>query len=130
MNAPSFARRRVVEGPSRRPSVELRSLRVVVEPDLDPDLSRFNAGELAEYRRDKAHALVGVRAEADVLIEGVEQTLSSTGLWGVEADAEDEYVDKILAREWGTLRGVLKAVGVPTDQLPLEADCKWIEWRT
>jgi hypothetical protein len=131
MKAPSFARRRVAEG-TRPSSAVLRALRVVVEPDLDPDLSNFNAGELAEYRRGEArgeHALVGVRVEADVLIGGTEQTLSSTGVWGVEND-EDEYMDEIIAQEWNVLRGVLKTVGVPTAELPLEADREWIEWRT
>ncbi|KKK92191.1 hypothetical protein LCGC14_2705370, partial [marine sediment metagenome] len=31
---------------------------------------------------------------------------------------------------WAALRAVLKTVGVATEQLPLEADRKWIEWRT
>ena len=69
-------------------------------------------------------------AEADVLIEGIEQTLTSGGTWGIEDDAEDEYLDEIIEQEWSALRGVLKTVGVSTDQLPLEIDRAWIQWRT
>jgi len=49
---------------------------------------------------------------------------------GIESDSEDEYLDEIIAREWEALRAVLKTVGVPTDQLPLEVQREWIEWRT
>jgi hypothetical protein len=122
MNAPSFARRRVAEGPPRRPSAELRALRVVVEPDLDPDTSYLGP-------KRGEDTFVGVRVEADVLIKETLQTLSSSGLWGIESDAEIEYLDEVIAQEWDVLRGVLKAVGVPTDQLPLKASREWIDWR-
>lgn len=89
-------------------------MRVVFEPDSEH--------EGQEYMR--AHA------EAEVIIEGVEQTLTSGGMWGIEDDAEDEYLDQIIEQEWETLRVVLKTVGVPTDQLPLEVSREWIEWRT
>lgn len=133
MNAPRTARRRVVEAPARRPPVELRALRAVVEADPDPDVSYLAQEDLAErqsaYERDE-FGIVGVCVEADVLIEGTEQTLASPGLWGVESDLSEEELDQIVSEEWAALRNVLKAVGVPTDQLPHEADRAWIEWRT
>lgn len=108
------ARRRVVEAPTRRPPAELHAVRVVFEPDSEH--------EGVEYMR--AHA------EAEVTIGGVAQTLTSGGMWGIEDDAEDEYLDQIIEQEWETLRVVLKTVGVPTDKLPLAVDREWIEWRT
>lgn len=107
-------RRRVVAAAPRRQPAELRAARVVFEPDVEHDGQAFM----------RAHA------EAEVIIEGVEQTLTSGGMWGIEDDAEDEYLDQIIEQEWETLRVVLKTVGVPTDQLPLAVEREWIEWRT
>lgn len=101
-------RRRVVAAPARRPRVELRAVRVLVEPD--PEESD----------------LVSVRAEAEVAIEGTLQILESGGLIGVERDE----VTEIAAEEWTRLRTVLKTVGVATEQLPLDVHREWIEWRT
>ena len=104
-------RRRVVAAAPRRQPAELRSVRVVFEPDSEQGYMR-------------AHA------EAEVVIEGVEQTLTSGGMWGIEDDAEDEYLDEIIDGEWSALRTVLKTVGVSTEQLPLTVEREWIEWRT
>jgi hypothetical protein len=112
------ARRRVVEARTRRPQAELRAVQVVFEPDTAAQ--EGGAGKFDFMR---------VFAEAEVVIEGIEQTLTSGGTWGIEDDAEDEYLDEIIEQEWSTLRGVLKTVGVSTDQLPLEADRAWIAWR-
>jgi hypothetical protein len=125
MNSPR-ARRRVVEAPSRPPPAELRALRIVVEPDLDPDLSDLDPATRTLCESGVIQ-LCGVRAEADVLIRGTEQTLASTGTWSVEPG---EYLDEVARHEWAQLRDVLKTVGVPTDQLPLEVDPEQIDWRT
>jgi hypothetical protein len=131
----SLPRRRVVAAPARRPPAELRSVHVIFEPDPEPDTSYlFGQDELTdrrvEYERDEWH-LVGCRAEAEVVIapETTVQTLRSGGLYGIESDSEQEYLDEIAVGEWSRLRDVLKTVGVPTDQLPLEVDPGWIEWR-
>jgi hypothetical protein len=130
MNDPP-QRRRTVVAATRRPV--LRLVRVIVEADPEPDVSYleqedFEDRSLAYKKGD--FSFVGVRAEAEVVIEDVLQTLTSGGLYGVESDSEDEYIDEIAAREWEALRGVLKAVGVPTEQLPLDVQREWIEWRT
>jgi hypothetical protein len=129
------ARRRVVAAPARRPPAELRSIRVVVEHDPDPDVSFLEQEDLedrlAAYRRGEFD-FVGVRAEADVLVEDTVQTLTSGGLWGVESDSGEEYLVGVAVEEYEQLRRVLKTVGVPTAQLPA-ADAEqvraWIEWR-
>jgi hypothetical protein len=133
MNDPQRTRRRVVAVPARRPPAELRALRVVVKEDLDPDVSYLEQEEfeerLAEYRRGE-FGFVVVRAEAEVIIGGTDQILTSPGLAGIENDAPPEEIEQIAAEEWAALRDVLKAVGVSTEQLPLELDREWIEWRT
>jgi len=128
-------RRRVVAAPARKPPAELRVIRVLVEHDPDPDVSFLEQDEfedrLAAYKRGEFD-FVGVRAEADVVVEGVVQTLTSGGLWGVESDSGEEYVVSVAVEEYEQLRRVLKTIGVPTAQLP-NADEKqvraWVEWR-
>jgi hypothetical protein len=131
-------RKRVVEVARKRSTPEVRSIRVLVLPDDDPDTSYFDSGD-PDYRdQDEARreqyergdfTLVGVRAEAEVVIEGVTQTLKSGGLWGVESDSGDEYIDGVAAEEYADLRKILTSIGVPTSQLPTESDPKWVEWR-
>lgn len=120
-------RRRVVAAPARRPPAELRSVKVIVEEDPDPDTSYLNPDGLAALKCGDFNFVI-VRAEADVVIENTTQTLSSSGTCGIESDA-DEYLEQVVEHEWGVLRNVLKTVGVPTEQLPIEIDRAWIEWR-
>jgi hypothetical protein len=127
MTDPVRARRRVVEATPRKPPAELRSVRVVCEPDLDPDTSYLHEEGLAAYERGEFQ-FVGVHAEAEVAIEDTIQVLESRGTWGIESDA-DEYIEQVAAHEWGVLRKVLTTVGVPTAELPLEVEREWIEWR-
>jgi hypothetical protein len=104
-------------------------VRVVFKPDLNPDVHYLNADGLAAYERGEFDFMCA-HAEAEVVIEGVPQTLTSAGIAGIESDAEDEYLDEVIDGEWGALRAVLKTVGVSTEQLPLAVDRAWIEWRT
>lgn len=123
-------RRRVVAASARRP--ELRAVRVIFEDDPDPDASFLEQEDfedrLKAYKRGE-FGFVGVRVEAQIRIAETEQTLTSPGVWGIESDHEDGR-DEIVSEEWKALRDVLKAVGVSTEQLPLEVDPKWVEWRT
>ena len=122
------ARKRVVDVPARRSAPELRAVRVRVMHDEDPDTSYFDSGD-PEYRdqdeaRKKAYedgdfTFVGVRAEAEVVVEGVTQTLTSSGLWGIESDSGEEHVEDVALEEYDSLRDILKAVGVPTSQVPV-----------
>ena len=70
-----------------------------------------------------------MRAEADVVIGGVVQTLTSGGLWGIESDSGEEYIEEVAGEEYSELRKILTEVGVPTAQLPLEIEREQIEWR-
>ncbi len=120
--------------PSRsRAPVSLRLVKIIFEQD--PDASEKYLEELeeltdrlAEYRRGRV-TFVCVRAVAEVRIEGIDQVLTSGGMYGIESDSEVEYREEVATEEWKSLRNVLKAVGVPTAELPLEVDRAWIEWR-
>lgn len=109
-------------------------MRVIFEHDPNPETSYLEQDEFRErreaYGRDEWF-LIGCRVEADVVIapETVMQTLRSSGLNGIESDSEQDELDEIAHQEWMRLRDVLKAVGVSTEQLPLEVDREWVEWR-
>jgi len=125
-------RRRIVDAPTRRLPPQLQAVRVVVEADTDPDASYLDARELSERRerfRRGEFEFLRVRAEAEVLIEGTVQTLTSPGLSSIESDLDAKDVDQVMGEEWSALRGVLKAVGVPTKQLPLEYERSWVTRR-
>lgn len=127
-----MSRRRTVHA-ARKPPAELREVRVVVVEDTDPDPSYLDQEEFEDrreaYQRGDFY-FVGVRAEAEVVIEGTLQTLQSGGLWGIESDSERSYFEEVANEEWSQLRDVLKTVGVATKQLPLKADPEWIDWGT
>lgn len=126
-------RHRVVVAAVRKPPAELRGVRVIVEDDPDPDVSYLEQDGFEErraaYKRGELGFLI-VRIETDVFIEDTEQVLVSPGLGGIESDLAEGELDQIIGEEWAALRTVLKTIGVSTAQLPLEADHKWIEWRT
>ena len=59
---------------------------------------------------------IGIQAEATFLIplgnHFVIQTISSPGLWGIEADSDDAYLDEVFADECDNLAVMLQALGV------------------
>ena len=122
------ARKRVVETARKRTAPKVQSIRVRVMPDEDPDTSHFDSGD-PEYkdqdedRREQYErgdfSFVGVRAEAEVVIEGVVQTLTSGALWGIESDSGEEYIEGVALEEYDGLRDILKAVGVSTSEVPV-----------
>lgn len=125
-------RPRVVQAPPRRkPAVRLVDVRVLVLPDPDADPSYLDEPDFAERRAEYERGdfgFVGVVAEADVEVEGVEQRVKSGGLWGVESD-DREHIEHVAGEEYDELRQVLKTLGVPTSELPTELDRRKIEWR-
>jgi hypothetical protein len=113
--------------------VSLRLVKIVFEQDPDASEKYLEgveelADRLAEYKRG-GFEFMCVRAVAEVRIEGIDQVLTGAGAYAIESDSEDEYLEEIATEEWKSLRNVLKAVGVPTTELPLEVDRKWVEWR-
>jgi len=123
---------RSYEPKRRRSPVRLESVRVVVGSDPNPDPSYLDQDEFEDRRRQYEHGefnFVYVRAEAEVVIEDIVQTLTSGGLYGIESDSEKEYFLGVASEEWAVLRDVLKTVGVPTTELPLDVDRAWIDWR-
>jgi len=134
-------KRVVVEATRRRRSPELLSVKVLVLPDEEPDLSFWDQSvdpdkqndydyeERKEAYRRGEFSFVGVRAEAEITVDGIIQTIVSGGLWGVESDSDATYIKEVAGEEYNDLRRILKTLGVPTSQLPAEVDSSQIEWR-
>jgi hypothetical protein len=57
---------------------------------------------------------MGIRAEAEIVIEGVSQEISSGGLFGVESDAGREYLPEIGTEDLSSLRQQLLVLGFGT----------------
>lgn len=113
-------------------------------PDYDPDLSyleqdykdpNITAEEAAEMRAQDAERLaaynrgewycVGVRAIAEIVIptsvEGgwiIKSKIVSPGLWGIESDSEDGYLEEIGKEELAQLYEILRdGFRFPADEL-------------
>ena len=130
----------VVEAERKKRSiVSLQSIVVLVLPDEDPDTSFWDQDtdpdeqndyeERKEAYRRGEFSFVGVRAEAEIVVDGVIQTITSGGLWGIESDSDDTYIKEIGDHEYTDLRKILKTLGVPTSELPTEVKKNQIEWR-
>jgi hypothetical protein len=125
-------RKRFVDVAPRRAAPTVSAIKVLVLPDEDPDTSWMDDPEHADRREAYERgdfAFVGVRAEAEVVIEGVGQTLTSGGLWGIESDTSDEYLREVAEEEYRDLRQILLSIGVPSAQVPAKMDPSWVEWR-
>jgi hypothetical protein len=101
--------------------------------DIEPEPWKPEEGEEVRERMEERKRrweqgewwMTGVRAAAKVrwydesapdghyLIE----TISTPGLWGVESDAGEEYLDEIYREELTTLRDMLKAMGFSDDDI-------------
>ena len=62
-------------------------------------------------------------------IEGVQALVTRSGVGGIESDTDEEDLDALIVEEWRALRAALKKMGVRTEELPLDVQAEWIEWR-
>jgi hypothetical protein len=57
---------------------------------------------------------IGVRAEAEIIIDGVTQDISSGGLWSIESNSDRTYLAEIDGEQLSELREQLRALGLRT----------------
>ncbi len=122
----------VVEVARKRRAPELQSVLVLVLPDEDPDTSFLDQDEFEDRKEAFARgdfSFVGVKAQAEIVVDGIVQQIVSGGLWGIESDAGDAYIKEVAGEEYTDLRQILKTLGVPTSELPVDVNPSWIEWR-
>lgn len=108
-------------GGGKKDSPKVQSVQLTWETDQDPDISyldeKDDKARLAAFRREDWW-MIGVRASAVVIIEGIAQTLHSGGLWGIESDMSERQLKNYETEQYNELVGVLKGVGVKTTQIP------------
>jgi hypothetical protein len=93
---------------------------IVSMADNDPDLSHLTDGDPAYAEEDRQRleshgvtwASIGIRAEAEIVVECVIQRITSGGLWGVEDDSADGYLTEVAKEEFSELTEILSALGV------------------
>lgn len=78
---------------------------------------------LEAYYNNEWH-FVGIQAVAEIRIDGLLQTISSGGLWGIESDSSDEYFDEIFEEEKEQLKDVLLQLGFTEKQIAQNEDLK------
>lgn len=69
-----------------------------------------------DYARMEAYnagdwGFIGIRAQADVVIAGVCQSITSMGLWGIESDSDESHFREVEHEELNQLRGILHELG-------------------
>jgi hypothetical protein len=56
-------------------------------------------------------SFIGIQAEAEIVVSGVCQTITSGGLWGIESDSTPAYLSEIEQEEIEQLQEILQALG-------------------
>jgi hypothetical protein len=59
---------------------------------------------------------LGIRVDAQVILRtengsGIVQDITSGGLWGIESDSENSYLESVAADEWSELKKELGTLG-------------------
>ena len=100
-------------------TVARHKFRRVERIDESPDTSWLDDASgrerLVAFREGTWH-LIGIQASATVLIplggHFVTQTVTSPGLFGIESDSDEDYLDQVFADECASLAAMLSAIGV------------------
>ena len=100
-------------------TVARQSFRRIERIDEYPDTSWLDdesgRERLVAFREGCWH-LIGIQASANVLIplgdHLVTQTVTSPGLFGIESDSDEDYLDQVFDEECANLAAMLIAIGV------------------
>ena len=89
--------------------------------DPFPDTSYLEAPEfedrLQQYRNGD-FSFIGISAEAEIVVNGVCQTIISGGLWGIESDSDQQYLSEVEQEELDQLKAILQSLGFSDNELP------------
>lgn len=99
---------------------KLQDIQVMRLSDDSPDASWLEQegfeDRLAEYQAD-GFGFIGIVVKANIETQHVErccllQTLQSGGLWGIESDSSEDYIQEVIAEKCDELKRVLDELGV------------------
>lgn len=91
-------------------------------------------GATADYQRMESYNngdwhSTGVRAEAEIVVNGVCQDITSGGLWGIESDSDDSYFAEVGSEELAELKKQLSALGFSKRAIAVASkDARTVEW--
>ncbi len=98
------------------PTVSRCNFRYSVVADECADVSWLDDDRRLAAFHDGTWHMIGIQAAATFLIplggHFVMQTMSSPGLWGIESDSGEAYLDEVFTKECQNLADMLAAVGV------------------
>ncbi len=86
--------------------------------DPFPDVSYLETEGFQERRQQYDNGdfgFIGIQAEAEIVVAGVCQTITSGGLWGIESDSTPDYLSEIEQEEIEQLQEILHALGFPSE---------------
>jgi hypothetical protein len=82
--------------------------------DQDPDPSYLEQegfeDRLAQYKNGDFY-FIGIRAKATLEILGTIQTIRTPGLWGIEDDSGEDYLESVANEEKENLKDILIQMG-------------------
>lgn len=82
----------------------------------DPDYKTEDQARLDAWQNDEWH-FIGIQAKATCLIvrngTGVYYTLTSPGLWAIESDSDESYLESVYEEEIATLKADIAAMSDP-----------------
>jgi hypothetical protein len=76
---------------------------------------------LEAYYNDEWY-FIGIQAVAKIRINGISQTISSSGLWNIESDSGDEYFDEVFDEEKEQLKDNLLELGFTEKEIAQNED--------
>lgn len=79
----------------------------------NPDSPRQDWRRMEDY--GGTWHMIGITAKAEIVVNGVTQTIRSGGRWGVESDSEPGYIASVKREELIALREICLALGVTAE---------------
>lgn len=79
--------------------------RKVMLENATKDYERMKAFDRGEF------GFIGIRVQAEIVVDSVCQTITSGGLWGIESDSDESYLKEVEQEELSSLRGILHEMG-------------------
>ncbi|MGA3317004.1 MAG: hypothetical protein ABSC64_11275 [Candidatus Korobacteraceae bacterium] len=67
--------------------------------------------ERYQHYQNGDFAFIGIRAEAEIVVNGVCQVITSGGLWGIESDSDLQYLAEIEHQEVDPLKAIPQSLG-------------------
>lgn len=93
-----------------------KDVRRLTSVDEYPDISWMDDETRLDAFYEGAWHMMGIQASATFLIplngHYVTQTVTSPGLWGIESDSDEDYLDQVFTDECVNLTEMLQMLGV------------------